>query len=59
MLLSNRGNKGDLMNIEIEKVENGYLVVCDDRKWVADDTESVKAIVEELLEELDDDYDND
>lgn len=48
------------MNIEIEKVENGYLVVCDDRKWVADDAESVKAIVEELLEELDDDdYDND
>ena len=59
MLISNRGDKGDLMNIEIEKVENGYLVVCDDRKWVADDPESFKAIVEELLEELDDDYDND
>lgn len=44
------------MNIEIEKVENGYLVVCDDRKWIAEDPESVKAIVEELLEDLDSEY---
>lgn len=58
MLISNRGDKGDLMNIEIEKVENGYLVVCDDRKWIAEDPESVKAIVEELLEDLDSEYDD-
>lgn len=42
------------MTIEIERVENGYVVECDSRRWIADCEEDVKSIVEELLEELED-----
>lgn len=42
------------MTIEIEKVENGYLVTMDERRWVASDEGDVKDILEELLAELED-----
>lgn len=42
------------MTIEIERVENGYLVSMDERRWVAPDEEDVKEILEDLLGELED-----
>lgn len=47
------------MSIEIERVENGYLVDCDGRRWVAQSPEEVKDIVDELLEELDSENEDD
>ena len=45
------------MTITIEQVENGYVIESDGRHWIADSPETVKDIIEELLEELDDNED--
>lgn len=43
-----------IMNVELEKVENGWVVTLEDRKWVAADVEDVKDIIDEILVELED-----
>lgn len=44
--------KGKLMTLEIEKINNGYLITCDDERWIASDINDVRDIVEEILEKL-------